>query len=83
MALCKHEVETASCHDCAPRNCGGSGARPDGHKFGPWIQARFAGECDGCLADIDTGDQIRADGEGGWLCSACGSVTDNSPPALW
>lgn len=39
---------------------------------GPWFGARFPGECDGCGGAIEEGDQIRSDGEGGWLCSDCG-----------
>lgn len=40
---------------------------------GPWVRAGFDSECDGpCGTDISEGDEIRADGEGGWLCENCG-----------
>lgn len=41
--------------------------------YGPWITARFDSDCDGCGAPMDEGDQIRSDGDGGWLCDTCGS----------
>lgn len=46
---------------------------PDG-KLGPWVTAAFDGDCDGtsCGGRILEGEQIRADGEGGWLCEPCG-----------
>jgi hypothetical protein len=40
---------------------------------GPWFEAAFDGGCDGCGEQIEAGDRIRSDGEGGWLCSDCGS----------
>jgi hypothetical protein len=47
---------------------------PGKPRFGPWVIARFDSECDGpCGGQIDEGDQIRSDGEGGWLCADCGS----------
>lgn len=40
---------------------------------GPWSGATYAGECEGCLNRFEEGDQIRANGEGGWECEAwCG-----------
>lgn len=47
---------------------------PDG-RLGPWVTAAFDSECDGdmCGVQILEGDEIRADGEGGWLCKDCGS----------
>lgn len=40
---------------------------------GPWVRAAFDGECDGtCGGSLLEGDEIRADGEGGWLCQDCG-----------
>jgi hypothetical protein len=44
-------------------------ARP---RYGPWFTAAFDGGCDGCGEQIEEGDQIRSDGEGGWLCLDCG-----------
>lgn len=48
--------------------------RPALGELGPWIKAEFEGtDCAGtCGNGIDTGDKIRADGRGGWLCEYCG-----------
>lgn len=43
-----------------------AGAPTDGP--GPWFRAGYDGECDSCGADYDAGDEIRADGSGGWEC---------------
>ena len=40
--------------------------------FGPWFEAQYDGECAGCWGAIDSGDRIRADGSGGYLCDDCG-----------
>jgi hypothetical protein len=46
--------------------------------FGPWFTATYDSGCAGpCGGKIYEGDEIRADGEGGWLCSVCGD------PATW
>jgi hypothetical protein len=40
---------------------------------GPWITAKYTGRCSAREAhQIHPGDQIRSDGEGGWLCWRCG-----------
>lgn len=40
---------------------------------GPWFIARFSGPCSGCDSkEIQPGDEARADGEGGYLCTDCG-----------
>lgn len=44
--------------------------------FGPWFTATYGGDCDGCGGEIVPGDEIRADGHGGWLCSECGADPD-------
>lgn len=38
---------------------------------GPWFIAGYDGECDRGDHEIDEGDEIRADGEGGWECRLC------------
>lgn len=42
-------------------------------EFGPWFEAQYPGRC---AADrrhgIEPGDQIRADGQGGYVCRTCG-----------
>lgn len=48
---------------------------PNENNKGPWVPARFAGELD-CAHFVAEGDEIRADGEGGWECRDCGDVRD-------
>jgi hypothetical protein len=63
-------------------------ARPAGNEFetakpgdrggerGPWFIASYQSPCAGgepdCAGTILEGDDIRADGDGGWLCLECG-----------
>ena len=67
-ALCIHDLTPATCADCTRR------ARPASVPagYGPWFEARFGGECADGGEPIFAGDQIRSDGEGGWLCAGCG-----------
>lgn len=45
----------------------------DPGRFGPWFTAQYRGtRCCGCGGHITPGSSIRSDGEGGWLCVACG-----------
>lgn len=46
----------------------------DSPVLGPWVTATFDSDCDGttCGVSILEGMDIRADGEGGWLCESCG-----------
>lgn len=37
---------------------------------GPWFPAQFPGECP-CGEEFDEGDDIRADGSGGWEGRCC------------
>jgi len=46
--------------------------------FGPWITARFDSDCDCCGDPMYEGDEIRSDGEGGWLCGECGEADDDA-----
>lgn len=40
---------------------------------GPWFIASYGGECSTCFRTTEKGDEIRADGEGGWEClDPCG-----------
>jgi hypothetical protein len=71
MVMCKHDME-GGCADCTaipPAVSPRPEYQPD---LGPWFAARYDGDCDGCGGDIIEGAQIRADGEGGWLCGICG-----------
>jgi hypothetical protein len=47
----------------------------------PIVEARYDSECDGCGSTIWTGDRIRSDGEGGWLCMDC--FTDESETDIY
>lgn len=40
--------------------------------YGPWVTAVYRGRCDECGGTIIPGDEIRSDGDGGWLCYICG-----------
>lgn len=73
MALCCHFIDTAVsvCVDCLPAG------RMVRHElepsmFGPWREARFDGHCAGCDEQIFPGDDIRSDGQRGWLGRCCG-----------
>lgn len=44
--------------------------------LGPWFEARYDGECAGCGDEFEAGEEIRADGEGGYLCGNCGEDAD-------
>lgn len=41
-------------------------------ELGPVIAAMYPGDCSGCAGEIEPGDAIRADGDGGWLHDGCG-----------
>jgi hypothetical protein len=71
---CKHELPIAQCATCTPRP--GSAAASSRHaaERGPWFTARYTSRCDDCGEPIFEGDEIRSDGEGGWLCSDCGDT---------
>jgi hypothetical protein len=53
---------------------------PDSPRRGPWFAAGYGGECSGCGEEILEGDQIRADGEGGWLDEDCGVEDEDVTP---
>ncbi len=73
---CKHLVPAGQCADCTPRSGGLAAffAAPVQYsQRGPWFTAGYDSDCDGeCGGRILEGEQCRADGMGGWLCSACG-----------
>ena len=39
--------------------------------FAPWIVAAYQGACSDCGWDIEPGEEIRADGAGGWQRREC------------
>lgn len=54
-------------------------ADPDGPP--PWVPARLLGKCSGCHEPIGIGDEIQADGSGGWVCRDCGTGDDDQDQA--
>jgi AAA domain-containing protein/UvrD-like helicase family protein len=70
----KHDLDLASCADCRPRPVR---SPRSSRRYGPWFEASYEGECAGCGDDILAGDRIRADGDGGWLCTDCGEDPDD------
>jgi hypothetical protein len=75
VAECDHLIERRDCGDCnrrVPQVVPGNPAL-----YGPWFIAAYDGDCSGCGADFEDGDEIRADGEGGWLARCCGA--DDEP----
>jgi hypothetical protein len=72
MALCKHFVERRDCGDCNARH-GVPLSLPAGEpEYGLWFAAQYWGRCAQCGEEIRPDDQIRSDGEGGWLGACCG-----------
>ena len=69
---CEHsDLPVSQCAHCRP-----PAPEPprDTAAFGPWFEAQFGSDCDGtCGGEIEAGDTIRADGEGGYLCQSCGA----------
>lgn len=72
---CIHDMHPANCAFCTPHPAAAAFApvfaRPSG--LGPWITAGYGSDCHGCGDPIEDGDRIRSDGQGGWLCTDCGS----------
>lgn len=46
-------------------------------QLGPWFIAAYYSECADCSTDIEPGDEIRADGDGGYLCRECGDEAED------
>ena len=77
----KSTAATRYCPSCDeyPHHQPGRGCRmPEFHHHepdprGPWFMAEYEGQCADCGRDIERGDQIRADGHGGYLCGGCGA----------
>lgn len=42
-----------------------------GSSPGPWVEAQYTGMCSGCGDEFYSGDEIRADGSGGWEGQCC------------
>lgn len=52
----------------------------DDVKKGPWFYAEFNGVCSAGGESVEAGDEIRADGRGGYECSTC--VADDEPDTV-
>lgn len=65
------ELLVDQCAHCRP-----APPAPARSGLGPWFSANYRGDCAGCGAGFDLFDEIRADGEGGWLGACCGHVDD-------
>ncbi len=48
-------------------------------ELGPWFPAGYYGLCAQCAGDIEPDDPIRADGNDGYLCEACGQDEEVYP----
>ena len=54
-----------------------SGDDPEEEKTPPWFPAKYDGNCESCGSDFGEGEDIRADGSGGWEArECCGSDED-------
>lgn len=45
--------------------------------MGPWFMAMYPGFCSACGDEFASGEQIRADGCGGYLAECCGGDDDD------
>jgi hypothetical protein len=80
MPRCQpHDLELDSCADCRPRTARPPVPAASGFRPGPYFTAAHPGHCAGCGEDIQPGDEIRADGEGGWeRRDCCGMYADEA-----
>jgi hypothetical protein len=73
---CIHDLPAGTCSECTGRGEEQPEA-PDPSGYGPWFSAAYPGRCSGpCDRRIEAEDRIRADGDGGYLCSDCGREED-------
>jgi hypothetical protein len=55
-----------------------------GSKPGPWFSAAFPGICEKGGEGFEAGDEVRADGEGGYECRDCVTDAEQPPePTSW
>ncbi|WP_214103200.1 hypothetical protein [Acrocarpospora catenulata] len=60
------ELIREQCAHCRPA------PPPEPRLYGRWFAAQFPGDCAGCGERFEEGDEIRWDGEGGYLAECCG-----------
>ena len=66
------ELEVTGCTHCRKTP---TPPRPT-RTLGRWFPARYAGRCSQCDDRFHEDDEIRADGEGGYLCGTCGEEAE-------
>ena len=66
------ELEVTGCAHCRKTP---TPPRPT-RTLGRWFPARYAGRCSQCDDRFHEDDEIRADGEGGYLCGTCGEEAE-------
>lgn len=71
-------MEIRDCADCRPRPAVMS-PPPVPALYGPWFTAAYDGHCAMCGSEILDGDEIRSDGQGGWLARCCGDDDEPLP----
>jgi hypothetical protein len=77
LTYCIHDMDPAYCAVCngAEKRAAATEAtdrRRTTGKPGPWFPARWDGKCSACGEEFGAGDEIRSDGDSGWLCPDCG-----------
>ncbi|MBM0274115.1 hypothetical protein [Micromonospora tarensis] len=73
------ELIAAQCAHCLPAlasDAVGQPRTPSDKPLGPWITASYRGTCSSCGTRTEEMDDIRADGDGGWLGRCCGDVDE-------
>jgi len=65
------ELEVSGCAHCRKL----PDAPPEIRSLGPFFAAAYPGRCSDCDGYFGDGDRIRADGEGGYLCTDCGGAS--------
>ncbi len=68
------DLLATQCAHCRPTP---PAPKRDSARLGPWFAATYPGNCASCGARFDIFDQIRADGDGGWLADCCGHLDDD------
>jgi hypothetical protein len=87
-ALPEHDCTPATPQQCSEPKCTCEGNGGPEHELaiigafddptdtvpekGPWFGAMYDGRCSSCEDSFAEGDRIRADGQGGYECEACG-----------
>jgi hypothetical protein len=72
------DLLVSACAHCRPA----PPAEASSTRLGPWFAATYAGTCAGCGGQLERGDRIRADGDGGYLGDCCGNTSAAAPPVV-